>query len=344
MPSGYFGSSYFGSSYFGSSYFGPSGGASVTIGATGMARRSLANIRRKLLRKLNSLTIVPTTAQAADATALIALELAGGLDGNAYRQAWVMPTATGAGAPGTSANVIRRVGEQALNVSTGQLNLTVPLPSTLPTGVDVEISKLLPFVSRDGMTGVRECINDALAECWFMQRLALTGVNGAPSYSLSAWAEWLDPAAIVELYGPVIDPTLNPMPWPGFAAVQDADGESLQVAPTFGTGEALKLEVTTPGDVWIKVGGVWGASSSGLVNDSDECIFQPDFVVQVALCHVYEALSAAGDRAEYWAQKAGQQRLAVNYDKLFNQPHPARRATHPLGAYTQGDPKVFGEW
>lgn len=307
--------------------------------AGGPPRRSLVNIRRKLLRKVQSLAIASTTSAAADGSSIISADLAGGLDTNAYRQCWVMPTTTGSGDPTTSGGVIRRVGDQALNTSSGQLGLTMALPSILPTGVDVEISSLLPPISHDRMTGVRECINDALAELWFLQRLALTGVNNAPSYDLGAYADWIDPAAVMELYGPALDPTTNPLPWPGYASVQNADSESLQVAPPFAAGDAIQLEVTRPGDTWIKVGGVWSASSSGLVNDSDECLFQPDLVVIVALFHVYEALSSAGDRAEYWAKKADQQRTAVNMLKLWHLPHPARRATHPLGAYTAPDPK-----
>lgn len=318
-------------------------GAAVS-GGSGLPRRSLVNIRRLLLRKLKSLTICTTTTQAADGTSVISTDLAGGLDTNAYRQCWTMPTATGAGAPGASANVVRRVGEQALNTATGQLALTVALPSTLPTGVDVELTSLIPPVSHDRETGVRECINDALAELWFLQRLPITGVAGQPSYDLASYADWLDPAAVVELYGPALDPTLNPTPWPGFAPVQSADSETLQVAPPFQTGDAALLEVTRPGDTWIQVGGTWQLSTSGLQNDSDQCLFQPNLVVQVALCHVYEALSGGGDRAEYWAQKAAQQRMAVNMFKLWNVPHPARRATHPLGAYTQADPKDWSTW
>lgn len=310
-------------------------------------RRSLTTARRLLAERLGGYTFVTTDSAAPDGLSIIASDLAGGLDTDAYRQAWVYPTQTGTIDPAASAFKLRRVGNQALNTSTGSLALTVALPTPIASGVDVEIHKMLPPVRHDSMRGLRECLNSALAEMWTYARLVMTGVNGAPSYDLSTANDWLEPGAINEVYGPALDPTLNPAAWPSYAPIQNSESIKVGVAPTFSTGDAATVGVFRPADTWIKTAGVWGSSSFGLVNDTDEQLFNPAVLVMVALVHAYHALSTQGEASErgYFLKLEQEQRARVNRWKLMGLNRPSHATSHALlSSSAGGDPKDFLSW
>lgn len=318
----------------------------VIPGATSVARRSLVNCRRRLAEGLGGYSLVTTDGTPADGLSIIASDLAGGLDVDYYRQAWVFPTQTGVD-PATSAFKLRRAGQQALNTATGQLNVTAAFPAVVPSGVDVEIHKLLPPLRHDGMQGLRGCLNSALAELWTYARLTIAGVNGQPAYDLSTANDWLDPGAINELYGPPLASTLNPQAWPGYETIQNSESIQVGVSPTFSTGDAATVGVFRPADTWIKSGGVWGSSTSGLVNDTDEQLFNPDILVYVALVHAYHALSTQGEASErgYYRQLEMDQRRKVNVWKFVGLNRSSHAMSHGLpSSYGSGDPKDFSAW
>jgi len=310
-------------------------------------RRSLTNCRRLLAERLGGFTVATTTSNAPDGLSLISTDLAGGLDPDSYRGAWVYPTQTGSVDPSASAFVLRRVGNSALNVSTGSLAVTVAFPTLLASGVDVELHTLLPPTRHDKLPGLRNCLNSALAELWTYARLTMTGINGAASYDLSTTNEWLEADAINDLYGPALDPTLNPQPWPAWGPIQNSDSLKLGVSPTFGTGDAATVGVFRPGDTWIKSAGVWGSASFGLVNDTDEQLFNPEVIVMAALVHAYHALSTQGESEErkYYAGLEQSQRAKVGRWKLANLPRMDRSMSHALpGGWGGSDPKDFSSW
>lgn len=304
------------------------------------ARRSLRNTRRLLLKALQSLTVVTTTAAGNVAgTSIVATRLATAMAASRYKGAWVMPV------EGARLGELSRVKiEDALNLTTGELTVSPAFSGQVETSVQVEISRLLPPVDDDGWTGARTCLNNALREMWTPQRLAITGVNGQPSYSLSTYEEWLDPDAVLELRRQALDTTLNAMPAGYFDAVRSADSLSLQVSPTLPTGDASTAEVYRPLDTWIKVGGVWGASTTGYVNDTDEALVNVSLLVTVALAHAYESLASGPDGSRY-DDLAKRQRLKANVAKQMHLDHRQRRLrTHQVtGAYAY-DPKDFATW
>lgn len=310
-------------------------------------RRSLANLRRLLSQKLNGYQLATTTSLAPNTTSIVCTDLAGGLDANEYRLAWVMPTTTGSVDPATAAQQIRRVVEQGLNLTSGALTVSAAFSEAVKSGVDVEIHTMLPPTTRNRVLGLRECLNLALAECWFPQRLPITGVAGSPSYSLSAYAEWLEADMVDELYGPALDSTLTPFPWPGFGPLANAEALTLQVSPTFAAGAAALAEITRPGDTYVRTGGVWATSTTGLVFDTDECLFQPGFLVEVALYHAYMALASgaaeSGERA-LWDQKASRQRMKANTLKVNTLAHPSGRLSHGLAGGSAASAKDFASW
>jgi hypothetical protein len=174
------------------------------------------------------------------------------------------------------------------------------------------------------------------------QRLPIVGVNGQPSYSLAAYEEWLDPDAVLEFRGAALDSTLNPFAAGQFQPVADVDTLTLQIAPTLSAGNAATVEVFRPTDTWIRVGGVWGPSTVGLVNDTDECLLTPDLVVAVTLAHAYDALATGPEGARYDAL-ATKARTAANVAKLMQLSHKQRQLGSELttGYGWHGDGK---EW
>ena len=321
--------------------FSPAWSDTVTL-----TRRSLANCRRVLAERIGGYSMVTTDSAAPDTMSIVASDLAGGLDSDAYRQAWVYPTQTGVD-PATSAFKLRRAGSQALNVSTGQLSVTVGYPVLIGAGVDVEIHTLLPPTRHDKLMGLRGCLNAGLAELWTYARLNMTGVNGQPAYDLSTLNEWLEADAINDLYGPALDPTLNAQPWPSWGAIQNSDSIKVGVSPTFSTGDAATVGVFRPADTWTKVAGVWGSASFGLGNDSDEQLFNPEVLVFVALRHAYHALSTQGEASErqYYMALEQQQRAKVGRWKLVNLPRQDRALSHSLPSGSAGmDAKDFSTW
>jgi hypothetical protein len=321
-----------------------SSGAGFGTPATGAvadgARRSLRNTRRLLLKALQSLTVVTTTSAGnAAGTSVVATRLATAMSASRYKGAWVMPV------EGAYLGELSRVKiEDALNLTTGELTVSPAFSGQVESGVQVEISRLLPPIDDDGWTGARTCLNDALREMWTPQRLAITGVNGQPSYSLSTYEEWLDPDGVLELRRQALDTTLNAMPAGYFDAVRDADTLSMQISPTLAPGDASTAEVYRPLDTWIKVGGVWGASTTGYVNDSDEALVNIDLLVVVALAHAYESLASGPDGGRY-DDLAKRQRLKANVTKQMHLDHRQRRLhTHQTtGAYSY-DPKAYETW
>ncbi len=304
------------------------------------ARRSLANMRRLLAEypSVQSLTLVSVTSTTGitDGSKIICGELAGGLDSNRYLNAWVLP------AEGPQAGVLRRVANQGLNTSTGQLTPTVPWPGALALNTEIELHAKLPPVRHDGKVGLRECINAALRECWVPDRLALVGVNGQPAYDPFTANDWADAEAVFEVYGPVLDPTTNPVPWPGWDVQHDADLTKLGVAPTFAGGAAAQVGLTRTADSLVKRGVVWTTVTDGLQADTDETLLQPELVVAVALIYVYQAL-ASGDDADraYWSELAQRQRRTVNGMKRARLWHPSKRPSHGVRAYRGLGPKSF---
>lgn len=309
-------------------------GTSAVSGSS-PTRRSLQNIRRLLARTLNSLTVVTTTsAGAVGGTSIIATRLANAIDASRYLHSWWMPV------DGARATEIRRVKvEDALNLSTGELQIAPAFSGQVASGVIVEGHRLLPPDDDDGWTGLRTCINRALSELWTTQRLSITGVDGQPSYSLSTHEEWLDPDAVTGLLAPAVDGTTNPYERGGFTPIRSGDSLTLQVAPTLATGDAALLEVFRESGTFIRVGGVWGASTTGLVNDSDEQLHHPELVVRVALAYAYEALASGPDGSAY-SDKARLQRRSVNLLKLSQMPHD-QRGLEGVGSVVYGPKDGF---
>ena len=314
-------------------------------------RRSAANCCRILADRINSLTLVTTDSTATDSVSIVSTQLALALnDQNRYRNQWAYVY------DGTQAGQIRKVGDQALQTQTGRLQLgPIAFSAPVESGVHVELHQLLPpRTGLDGSSGLLDCLNHALREVWVLDRLSVAAVTNQASYDLgtlfNGLADWLDPDAIVEFYGPQIATALNIVPWGGFKAIQDAESIQVQVSPGLTTGQTATVEITRTGNTYMKIGGVWTDNQDGFTNDTDESLFRPDRLADVALCYAYEALAlnASSSERAMWQAKQQQQRKLVNIWKRTQLPHPSSRMLNqrPLYAggssiYAYGDPKSW---
>lgn len=296
------------------------------LSTTPPARRSLRNMRRMLGRRLQgSLHVITTTADGlVSGNSIVSSSgLANQLDANRYRQWWVMP------ADGVSAGQVRHVGEQGLNPTTGELTVQPAFLAQIVRGTQVELSRLLPPTEMDGFLGLKECLNLALSECWALDRVQLSGLDNTVTYTLD-FGDWMDPQAVSEFYGPNRGTSWLEAPWGGWDARRDGSSILLDTAPGFGASDVMSVQITRPADTMIKRGGVWLDNQQGFVDDADECLLQPEFVIQVALAHAYDALAGTttGAAANRWALKAQDQRMIANKAKWVGLPHPPERADH----------------
>jgi hypothetical protein len=314
------------SDWYRTARYGPSGLGTYTppwpvkapsITAGDGTRRSLKAARRMLARKLGSIQVVVTSADGnAQGTTIVSRGLATRLDAQRYRQWWVMPT------DGVSAGEVRRVGENALNPANGTLLLEPPYLSQIVQGTQVELHKLLPPDETEGdVLGLRQALNLALAECWVLDRLAVTG-TGATTLNLSAFGDWLDPEAVYQLYGPPMS-GVPAAPVGGYRVRRDAEVVALDIVGVQ-SGTSLPVELTRPGDTYMRIDGVWTDQQMGFLHDDDESLFQPAFLTNVALVYCYEALAnvLTGPAATRYQALAEERRRQVNYMKYRALPHP----------------------
>jgi hypothetical protein len=264
-----------------------------------------------LMRRLTSGMVFYTTSDGNDeGTTLVARSLANQIDPNRYRGWWFMPT------DGVSAGDIRQAGEGALNPSSGLLTFGVPFTSKIVSGTRVEGHMRLPPDEEVGPPiGLKQCLNLALAELWVPDRMT-HAATGLLTMDLAEIGDWLDPQAIYELYSPALANVL-PSPYGPFAVRGAAEKVQLDVIGV-AAGTVLGVDVTRPGDTYMKIGGVWTDHQQGFTSDTDECLFQPAFLVEIALYHAYSALAdiTTGPAQARYAALAEDQLRRKNIAKL----------------------------
>lgn len=305
-----------------------------TITAPPFPRRSLANCRQVLAKRLHSYEPVQTTsAGASDGSTLVGVQMAGAGDSNRYRSWWVL--VADQLAPSALLGQVRKVPDSALGTTDGTLNFPiVKWPAQIPAGLQLEFHKMLPPTANlHGVTGLTECLNAALRECYVPDRLLLAGSSTTAVYDLTGFGSWLETDAIKELWYPPAGNAMVRFEWPGFNAWRAGQNLNLD-AIGLPTGQNMEIGVTRQGETLIKTNGVWTDNSSGFVNDLDESLFQPEFLSEIAMAHAYAALartSSGTDHAEFTAL-ADDQRRAANYLKLRYLEHLSERLSHPVNA------------
>jgi hypothetical protein len=212
----------------------------------------------------------------------------------------------------------------------------------IAAGTQIELHRFLPPDESMGPPlGLRQALNLALADVWAPDRLSLLA-TGAATMDLAQLGDWLDASAIAELYGPALSNWV-PAPYGPYAVRSDGEAVKLDViglAPS----APIALELTRPGDTYIKIGGTWTDQQQGLVNDSDEQLFQPHFITEIALRFCYEAVSntSTGPAQARWIKLAGDQLAKANIMKL-RLIHPSER-DHSGYMRGRGDDWTSKDW
>lgn len=267
----------------------PTGGAQqfdyVTTSAPAQVGiRSLVYLRRALAERLGGFDLLTTSGVSASNTQLNVQSIIGELDSSdSYEGSWVFLTT------GTSAGDQRRIAGTGIDATSGVITVNRPFTTTPATNTTFEIHTKLPAIRQSLTPGIREIINQVLAGLWTIDRVDFP-TSLTEQFLLTP--DWLvNKGHVLDVYRPSAS---GYRPYKvGEAYTFKYDAESPFMEGVMVTETGWQMDVVRPGNTWIKVGGVWQESTSGLVNDTDECLFPPQVVVAIGLYYAYDALSKA---------------------------------------------------
>lgn len=215
----------------------------------------------------------------------------------------------------------RRVKRAGFTGATGTFQTATVYANTPPEGGTWSLLGVMPWISQDGLLGIREAINRALRKMWVVDRFTVSGVTGQYEYDLTMW--WASKRRFLRLLDPEdaatgrMDPATQ-----GWRIVRDAETWTLQLDQGYVTGETFALEVERPANSRLYISGAWAEQSSpvaGLVADADACLGNFQDVFNAALYECYAALSiqSGGARKSFWRERLEEQRNVVAMMKLF---------------------------
>lgn len=153
---------------------------------------------------------------------------------------------------------------------------TVTPAWTTPAGVDqVVLTSLFPILHVVGSeTEYREIINRALGRMYGRGEATVSVPAGAQSVSLAA-LPWLDrPERLLGVREPSPIGGREPIDssWRKWELVPGLPTSRLRLRTPFLGAATVTLDVLRPASSWIAVGGVWGESTVGLHNESDQAM------------------------------------------------------------------------
>lgn len=223
----------------------------------------------------------------------------------------------------------------------GYLEVSRPMTTPLASGIEIEITSLLPCDKYLDIDGLNQIVNEALAACDIEYRQTLTG-DGTRSLSLLDYEAFIDRSDRADV---VYDALGLPLPTPldpsGYTSRVDATGaaRTLVTDAVYTSADSVELRVIRAGHTLIKSGGAWGNSSVGLTSDAQAAAVPIPWVVAAGMC---KALARPGleERASgpnglaYW--RAVFARISR---EQFPQPSPKRRASsRPVPIATLSNP------
>ena len=173
----------------------------------------------------------------------------------------------------------------------------------VPSGTAFEIHAIPPL--RAGrQAGTHHAINRALRVILREDSVAVPGVTGQYRYDVTATFPWLtNPNLFLSAHYTETIGSVDTYAIPGARLRFDANVVYLLPNTSITTGQTFPVRVLRPLATWIKVGGVWGESTVGLVDDADECLGDLDAISLVAAFHVAEAQAGqcvVGSAEQQW--------------------------------------------
>lgn len=196
----------------------------------------------------------------------------------------------------------------------------------LAPGTAFELS-VLPARAWHGMTGLNDCINlglETLGLIDLIQETIVADADGQATTQIDLSGLPWQIAAVDAVYYPRTSTTAErrremPRCWD---FVQDAENTTLsfRYLPA-NIGDVIEVKVRRPATTRIKVGGVWGDATAGLVDDSDACLYDAGAVVSAALPIALERLAlryalGSPERAKLEGD-ARAQRIAAGINRFY---------------------------
>jgi hypothetical protein len=229
----------------------------------------------------------------------------------------------------------RRVKKDGLDQTSGTITVDGTFNGAIASGVEFEISTRLPLIDSAAKSpgiSLNQCVNLGLRHLLVPgSRISVTTVANQQSYSLSAYAAWLDSdERIVAVYDPPraagFPRPLTRLRW----QLNLDDGTPMlefidRAYPA--SGFTFELAVLRPGDSLVN-----GAeSAAGLVNDSDTSPLAVKDVVVAAKVFAYQALARgrntpkAAEYQELYEQQLALARALPTWDRARDRlgPQPA---------------------
>lgn len=208
---------------------------------------------------------------------------------------------------GAEAGESRRLVSGAFDGPIGAVVADQPFGSgALPGGTVFEIS-VLPGNKYQGAEGLNHIIFLALEQLPVIDYVPITVTSEAggivTNYSLGDYP-WPIKRVEAVIY-PRTSTTLEPRREMPRCWDFDQDGElpvlSFTSLPA-NTGDVIEVKLLRPAHTWIQSGGSWGDSTVGLVEENDECLYDPLTVVEVARPIALERMALLAERgSKLWS-------------------------------------------
>jgi hypothetical protein len=172
---------------------------------------------------------------------------------------------------GLQAGAVRQLVGGTYDGTLGALVVDRPFDAALAVGTHVELG-VLPASRYLGQAGFREVINLALEELTVIDRVSITATAQTIEYSLANYPWPIK--GVGKLYDPRTSTTdrlrETSQPW---SFTNDAESPLLTLNSAYAAGDVFILELHRPASTRIRQGGAWGDSLDGLVDDSDEALY-----------------------------------------------------------------------
>jgi hypothetical protein len=264
---------------------------------------SLLVYRRDVQTELGPFVVNTTTTAAADLVSFTCASLvtANASSGNPFRGGWAyLNAATGANLA-AQRSVLNDGGYSSDN---GSVTVARGYSTIVTAGMGFEISTRLPAVTDElGTIGVREIVNDVMLSMPPIDLLPISGVTALSAYDVTTTHSWLtDKSQILGIYFQAQGDDYPKATGHAWDWLYDASAPRLLLpGKPFTTGETFYIKAHRPAQTWIKTGGVWGADTDGLQNDSDEALPLRAVVKAQVLSTAYRLLGARQGPDEYAA-------------------------------------------
>ncbi len=169
-----------------------------------------------------------------------------------------------------------------------------------------EISAL-PAQDYLGVSGMYTALNRGLETLPVVDLVSFTATADTIEYSLASYS-W-PVMGIGRVFAPRTDATSRRREISGATLTSNADTPVLVLPHAFAADDVFELEVLRPASTWIRVADTWADSEVGLVNESDEALYNPTQVARAALPFALDFMAQrAGRGTPEWQQFTGESR------------------------------------